>query len=200
MQWLVHGMNLIRYVQLAKFKMFSAICDEAKAKELAEPEDQDFYGMGGRSARFTLNLVICLTYCSLSPLICFVTFINFIVCKIVYSYLLVFAETPKTDLGGAFFVTSLVQVQKGLFIYISLMLGVLYYRAASHYPAMIVAPCMLYMARQYSRFHSTMDWESVPFEEFIDGQQRKASWPKGAVRQATRDSYAQPELTEPVLK
>merc|ERR1719498_2224735 len=49
MQWLVHGMNLTRYVQLMKFKMFGAIMDEDKAKQMAEPEDQDYYGMGARS-------------------------------------------------------------------------------------------------------------------------------------------------------
>ena len=34
------------------------------AKQLAEPEDQAFHGIGARSARWTLHLVLGLTLCS----------------------------------------------------------------------------------------------------------------------------------------
>jgi len=200
MQWVVHGLSLVRYINLMKFKALCALCEEQRAKELAEPEDQDYYGMGGRSARFTLNLVIALVYCSLCPLITVVTGINFLIAKVVFSYLLVFAEGRKSDLGGVFWVTQLTQVQKGLFIYIALMLGVLASRAATMGPCLVVAPALLYMARQYSRFHSAYEWEIMPFEEFVKGQKLKESWPKGqSFRDSSRSSYAQPELTEPEL-
>jgi len=199
MQYIVHGMGLTRYINLMKFKAFSAICDEQRARELAEPEDQDFYGMGARSARFTLNLVIALVYCSLCPLITVVTWINFLLARLVFSYLLVFAEDRKSDLGGVFWVTQLTQVLKGLFIYVMLMVGVLSQRSASVGPTLLAAPALLYMARQYSRFHSAYEWEAMPFEEFVEGQKRKAEWPKEYLRESTRSNYAQPELTEPAL-
>merc|ERR1719498_1404137 len=148
MQWAVHGLNLTRYINLSKYKALLLVCDEQQAKDMSEPEDQDYYGMGARSARFTLNLVIALVYCSLCPIILVVTLVNFLIAKVVYGYLLVFAETPKCDLGGVFWVTALTQIQKCLFIYIALMLGVLYNRAASHGPTLLVLPCLFYMARQ----------------------------------------------------
>merc|ERR1719198_1812375 len=107
-------MNLTRYINWAKFKALCVVCEEERAKELSEPEDQDYYGMGARSARFTLNLVIALVYCSLCPLITVVTGINFLITKLIFGYLLVFAEGKKPDLGGVFWVTSLTQVMKGL--------------------------------------------------------------------------------------
>jgi hypothetical protein len=199
MQWVTHGLNLTRYVNLFKFKAFSSIFEEQRAKELSEPEDQDYYGIGGRSARFTINLVIALVYCSLCPLITVVTGINFVICKVVYSYLLVFAEGKKPDLGGHFWVAQLRHVQHGLFIYVVLMVGVLSQRAASYGPTVAASAALLYLARQYSRFHSAYEWEVMPFEEFVTGQHRKASWSKQSIRESSRASYAQPELTEPEL-
>jgi len=199
MQWVIHGLNLTRYVNLFKFQALATILEEDRAKELSEPEDQDYYGIGGRSARFTLNLVIALVYCSLCPLITIVTGINFLICRVIYSYLIVFAEGRKPDLGGHFWVTQLRHVQYGLIIYICLMVGILSNRAASLGPTVVVAPTLLYMWRSYARFHSAYEWEVMPFEEFVKGQQRKASWQKTDVRESSRTSYAQPELTEPAL-
>jgi len=199
MQWTIHGLNLTRYVNLFKFKALATILEEDRAKELSEPEDQDYYGIGGRSARFTLNLVIALVYCSLCPLITVVTGINFLICRVIYSYLIVFAEGPKPDLGGHFWVTQLRHVMYGLMIYILLMLGILSNRAASIGPTVVVVPTLLYMARSWTRFHSAYEWEVMPFEEFVKGQKRKASSKKNDDRESSRTSYAQPELTEPAL-
>merc|ERR1719183_1638905 len=105
-----------------KFMACSAVCEAPRAKELSEPEDQDYYGMGGRSARFTLNMVIALVYCSLTPLIVPLTILNFAICRLVYSYLFAFAETRKPDMGGVFFVTQLEHVQHGLLLYVVLMI------------------------------------------------------------------------------
>ncbi|CAK9050517.1 unnamed protein product [Durusdinium trenchii] len=69
LQWVTHAMNLTRYMQAAplawsqgvfvrllcgwwevtKFVGFSKIWSEDDARALAEPEDQDYYGMGSRT-------------------------------------------------------------------------------------------------------------------------------------------------------
>lgn len=195
MQWVVHGMNLTRYISLSKFKALCLVCEEPRAKELSEPEDQDYYGMGARSARFTMNLVIALVYCSLCPIITVFTGINFAICRVVYGYLLVFAEGRKPDLGGHFWVTQLKHVQYGLFIYVMLMVGVLSSRAATLGPTVVTAPALVYLARSYLRFHSQFQWEFMPFEEYT--KENKEQWE--ASRDATRESYEQVELTEPSL-
>jgi len=197
MQWVTHAMNLTRYINFMKFKAFSAILDEDQAKELSEPEDQDYYGMGGRSARFTLNLVIALVYCSLCPLITVVTGINFLICRVVYTYLLVFAESRKPDLGGHFWVTQLVHVQYGLLLYVALMVGVLTSRGATHGPAIVTAPALFYVFRSLQRFHTQYEWEYMPFEDFIQGQDKAVQWKSSHT--SSRESYDQPELTEPAL-
>merc|ERR1719323_2372673 len=100
--WGTLALNLTRYFNVFKFLTLSSVCREERARELAEPEDQDWYGFGGRSARFTESMVIGLLFCSLSPLIILLTLVNFAICRAVYGYLLVFAETRKSDLGGYF--------------------------------------------------------------------------------------------------
>merc|ERR1719410_33657 len=111
---------MLRTSNLAKFKIWSTIYGEAIAVKKAEPEDQDYYGLGSRSARFTFMLTLSLAFCSLSPLITILGFVNFWMCRKVYGYLCVFSETKKPDLGGAFFVDQLRNVTEGMFIYIIL--------------------------------------------------------------------------------
>merc|ERR1740138_683466 len=128
-------MILTRYVQWFKYRgqeFLNRHEPEEKrnkiAHDLAEPEDQDYYGMGSRSARFTIMLVISIVFCTLSPLMLVLAFINFAFCRIAYGYLFNFAEIVKADLGGPFFVSQLKHIQQCLFIYITLMAGVLFYR------------------------------------------------------------------------
>merc|ERR1719379_1473742 len=125
MQWVTHAQNLMRIANLGKYKAWSLVYGEEKGKEKSEPEDQDYYGLGSRSARFCFMLVLCLNFASLSPLITLLGWINFWMCRKVYGYLCVYAETRKPDLGGVFYVSQLNHVQEGLFIYIVLMSGVL---------------------------------------------------------------------------
>merc|ERR1719263_332494 len=100
MQWVTHAMNLTRYVNLIKFLMLRMVCDSRSAKNLSEPEDQDYYGIGSRSARWTINLVIGIVFSSLCPLINVLCFVNFALTRLIYGYLIPFAETKKADLGG----------------------------------------------------------------------------------------------------
>lgn len=194
LQWVLHLMNLTRYINFFKFKGLSAICEEERAKELSEPEDQDYYGIGGRSARFAINLVMALMYSNLCPLISVVALINFLICKVVYGYLLVFAESVKPDLGGHFWVTQLRQIQAGLLLYVLLMLGILSSRSPSFGPTVVAAPALLFVLRGLVRFHSAYEWERMPFEALVKGKAAKMGC---EVRESSRKDYTQPELLEP---
>merc|ERR1719230_1034397 len=108
---------------------------------------------------------IGIVFGTLSPPICFLTFMNFFVCRLIYGYLMVFAETKKPDLGGAFWVTQLKHVQLGLLVYICLMVGVLYDRSESPGPWVIAVSSAFYLFHQYRKFQSSMNWEVLPFEE-----------------------------------
>merc|ERR1719174_2387875 len=90
LQWVTHAMNLVRYTQLGKFLMWRKILGEDEGKKKAEPEDQDYYGIGSRSARFTINLCIGIVFGTLSPPINLLTWVNFYVCRMVYGYLIPF--------------------------------------------------------------------------------------------------------------
>merc|ERR1719379_368053 len=129
----------MRTSNLSKFKMFSILFGPAVAVKKSEPEDQDFYGLGGRSARFAFMLSLTLAFCSLSPLINILGFINFWMCRKCYGYLCVFCETRKPDLGGVFYVEQLTHVMEGLFIYIILMTGVLLERDQTVWPGVVCA-------------------------------------------------------------
>ncbi|CAK0861402.1 unnamed protein product [Prorocentrum cordatum] len=130
LQWFVHFMNLTRYVQYSKFKGFSALYSEEEAAKMCEPEDQHYYGIGSRSARFTTMMCIGLVYGTMSPPINLLTWVNFFVCRVVYGYTMVFAETKKTDLGGVFWATQLAHIYVGLMIYVVCMTGVFYCRVS----------------------------------------------------------------------
>jgi len=77
LQWTTHAMNLLRYVPLSKFLGFRNIFEEEEARAKAEPEDQDYYGLGSRSARFTINMVIGIVYSTLSPTVALLACMNF---------------------------------------------------------------------------------------------------------------------------
>jgi len=140
--------------------------------------------MGSRSARFTLLLVITLVFCSLTPIISVIGFLNFFLCRVFYTYLFVFSEVRKPDLGGVFFFESMKHVQQGLFLYVALMTGVLMERASSLYPAGIAFLCLLYSVSEYRYFLREFRWELLEFHEL-----------KGEGSKLLRGvSYRQPEL------
>merc|ERR1719210_175965 len=122
-------MVMMRYVPLAKFKAFSALYEEADAKKMAEPEDQDYFGIGARSVQWTTVLGIGIIFGTLSPTVNLWCWLNFIVARLAYGYNIPFAETKKPDLGGIFFVKCLNQLFIINLIYCILMTGVLLRRA-----------------------------------------------------------------------
>jgi len=198
-QWTTHFINLTRYVNAGKFFVYSRMYESLEAKELAEPEDHADYGIGARAARWALLLVTALVFGTLSPLMTLFGLVNFVIARIVYGYLVVFAETRKPDLGGLVFVTACKQTQQGLFIYAALMTGVLLQRAASVVPGILSACVFLPLIYTYQQFKK-FRWEFLEFGDVqeYDGKVRKGQVPEVAgigTAEEGPSSYKQPELS-----
>jgi len=166
LQWATHGMILMRYVPLTKWFLAKGVgFDEETARQMSEPEDQDYYGIGSRSARFSINLSIGIIYGTMSPPINLLCFIEFFICRVCYGYLLPFAESKKPDLGGVFWVHKLKHVFVGCMIYAVVMTGVLLGRASTNGPGLLVAPSIFYVLHSMRTFERAFCWERLPFEE-----------------------------------
>lgn len=192
-QWLSHATCILRPMQLLKFMVYSSTCGAERAKELSEPEDQDYYGIGTRSARLSFMLVLCLVFCSISPLLCTLGCINFAICRLVYGYLLAFAEKPKAEQGGAFWCAQLQHVQQGMFLYISLMVGILIVRAGTPWPGALAATSGMFMYVSYARFNAllrSMCVTKLP----VDGIMRELEKDVKSGRRSARHTYQQPEF------
>lgn len=187
LQWTSHFMVLTRYIPLGKFWIFRRVYDDATAREMSEPEDQDYYGIGSRSCRFTINLCIGIIYGTLSPPICLLTWIEFAVCKCVYGYLIPFAEMRKADLGGYFWVQQLRHVYTGTVIYCIVMTGVLLGRASNNGPGIIAAPALVYVLHRAKQFE-TSSWETLPYKELKIGSKQH----KPVQRKEDSGEYIQP--------
>jgi len=177
--------------------------DEARAKTLAEPEDQDYYGIGARSARSALDLVIGIVFCNLSPVLTMLTAANFALGRLTYGYLLVFAETRKPDLGGPFFVQQLWQVQFGVMLYAVLMLSILLRRADHWGPPAIALGTIPYVIYCVRRFGLAFIWRDLPMMDICDADAMEASNERMDQYRASSDGrppYMQPELIEDTWK
>jgi len=195
LQWADHAKNRLRYVQLLKFMFYRGLYGEHEARVMAEPEDQDYYGIGSRSARQAVDLAIGLIFSTLCPLVAPLAFFNFALCRLFYGYLLVFAETRKPDLGGVFYATQLRHALFSLMIYCLLMVSVLACRAASWGPAILASPSLAYVIWSYHHFQCVYRWDKLPLKE------RKDSASCVPIYQADgegkeQQSYMQMELLE----
>merc|ERR1712032_857869 len=162
-------------------------------------EDQDWYGIGSRSARWINSMLIGLVYCQIQPILLVFVAINFAVCKVVYGYLLVFAQNRKSDKGGAIFQEQLSHLQLGLATYIVLMTGYLANRSNAikipvplvgnfpMSPSIISFSSVFYLVRSYVKLRnidcSVLPRRQVPKHAQLD-------------KQDARVSYIQPELLE----
>lgn len=171
-QWTTHVINLIRYMQLAKYRFWRMTLSPEEARKLAEPEDQDYYGIGSRSARFAITMIIGIVFGTLSPPINVLCFLNFVVASLVYGYLIAYAEQKKPDLGGPFWVDMLRHLFIGNIIYCFLMIGVLHSRAeippGQFEPAWIAGPSLIYVVWSFYRFHYAYTWHELPLTEIRD--------------------------------
>lgn len=165
--WAAHATSFTRSVPLMKYIFFKQIFEEEQARSLSEPEDQDYYGLGSRHARFAIMMCIGIIFGTLSPPIPLLTFVNFFLCRLVYGYLIPFAEQKKPDLGGIFFVRACRHLFIGNITYVLLMTGVLYARAKTGGPATISILSLPYVIIGMRRFDTEFMFNKLPFEEHI---------------------------------
>ncbi|CAJ1347409.1 unnamed protein product, partial [Effrenium voratum] len=185
LQWSTHAMNMTRYINVFKYVGFRKVCSEERARSKAEPEDQDYYGIGSRSARHTLIAVTGLVFCTLCPLICILCLINGCVCRFFYGFLSVYAEEKKADLGGVFWLTQMRHMQQGLLVYLILMTGVLLERGQNIVPGVIAGSSAALWVWTYRRFNHKFHLENLPLRDL------KAA-ASGDKRETSRAKYMQP--------
>jgi hypothetical protein len=194
LQPVTHAMNLTRYISLTKFLIFRRSCtDPAEAADLAEPEDQDYYGIGSRSARFALMLLIGLVFGTICPLMNVMTFFNFITCRFIYGYLIPFQERRKDDMGGVHWCIQMHHMQQGLLIYLVMMTGILAERATSLGPCAVSAVSFLWWWIAYRKFSRSMQWEKLPYASMFDFEKGKEKLSFQKKREDDK-TYEQPQL------
>jgi len=187
-----------RHINLAKFLLFRAIYPHEEARAKSEPEDQDFYGMGGRSARWTINLAVGLAFCQLSPTITLLAIACFLLYRVLHGYLTICAETKKPDLGGLFWVESLRQILQVLVLYVCLMCGIVFRRAPTFMPPGLLLLGLAYTVVALVQFEREFQWQVLPFPEVLMEASREAI---KAEEGATKPLYyEQPELHERATK
>lgn len=202
LQWASRFYALIRYGPLSRFmalrrsKEFEH--DVEGARSMAEPEDQGSSGIGARCARMTVSVIIAVIYSSLCPGVAVVALVNFLICRVVYGYIVPFAETRKPDLGGVFWVQQFQHLYVGVGIYCVLMSGVLYGRSEQDIgPATCACPSVFYVVLSYRRFTSGKKWESLPFKELVAAQGNSGAGLLLTSKEDRSLEYTQPELSAP---
>jgi len=173
LQWMSHTLELTRYAPMAKWYVLRTMFDDETARQMSEPEDQDYYGIGSRTCRMTTNLCIGIIYGTMSPPILLLAFIEFLTCRVIYGYLIPFAETKKPDLGGVFWVQQLRHVFVGNIIFCIVMTGVLLGRASTHGPGIVAACSLPYVIWSMRRFEHAFSWKFLPFKELMDPPETK---------------------------
>jgi len=196
LRWTTHAWNLTRRANVGKYLVRRGASSESEEESriAAEPEDQDYYGIGSRIARMSIDILVGIIYSTLSPPIAIIVFLNFCLCRAVYGYLVPFAETKKPDLGGVFWVTAVEQLFGGLVIYVVVMVGVIGARTASWGPMLIAGsslPFVLYRWERVNEYH----WRRLPFSAVLEFEKQ---WKRGVAAAAKREynglGYVQPEL------
>jgi len=166
LQWAAHAMEMLRKVQLVKFKLFAELkFEEEEAKKHAEPEDQDYYGIGGRSARGTIMMTIGLVYGTMSPFLMILALVNFMLARLFFGYLVTFAEIKKPDLGGNFWVQCQQQTLASVLLYSLVMSGILLHKGSGYGPAVISVASVIYVIWFMIRFEYQFAWQKLSFEE-----------------------------------
>eukprot|EP00929_Paragymnodinium_shiwhaense_P067891 TRINITY_DN34125_c0_g1_i1.p1 TRINITY_DN34125_c0_g1~~TRINITY_DN34125_c0_g1_i1.p1 ORF type:complete len:402 (-),score=66.31 TRINITY_DN34125_c0_g1_i1:77-1282(-) len=190
LSWLQETFHSIRIAPLFKFCMFRVLYSDEEARDMAEPEDQDYYGKGARAARLTIFLLIGIMFSTLSPLMPILCLILFVIIRTVYGYLMVFAENKKVDLGGVFWVSMLHHVQYGVWLYCVMMIGILAVRPYSVWPVCVAACSLPFSIWSFQTFKDDFLWERLPFNEIAHANFKSAA--------DSGDVYVQPEMLETV--
>jgi len=195
LQSVVHTLALTRFPNLLKFLAYRNLFDEEEARQMAEPENQEHGGIGSRSARLTIQASIGIIFGTLSPPIAVLTLLCFALCRLIYGYLIPFAEARKPDLGGNFWVSQLEHLFIGLGVYTVMMTGVLWRRGRDYWPMIICAPSVLFVCVAYLRFQEEFCWRKLPYGMVA----QKGTEPKHfhvASRHFNHLDYRQPVLAQ----
>eukprot|EP00930_Biecheleria_cincta_P022968 TRINITY_DN16661_c0_g1_i1.p1 TRINITY_DN16661_c0_g1~~TRINITY_DN16661_c0_g1_i1.p1 ORF type:complete len:777 (-),score=138.53 TRINITY_DN16661_c0_g1_i1:147-2417(-) len=198
-QWSTNFLNLLRYMNLSKYLTARAAgYGEEEAKNISEPEAQDYYGFGARSARWTIKLMIGIVFSTLSPAVSLIAFLDFVSCKVVFGYLITVAETKKPDMGGHFWVDNLKHALLGGLLYSILMAGVLFDRAPNSIPGLVATGAILFMATSLYNFQRVFRWEALPYNEVMNKHPESFSVADNAPegKHFDNDCYQQPELRD----
>jgi len=166
----VDAMAMLRLSNLLKYNGFYTMYGAEEAKKRSEPEDPISFGMGVRSARVSMLLCIALVFVNLNPLICMLAILNFVVMRVVYPYLFMYAERSKQDLGGMFWCAQMQDLQFSVAFYVVLMVSELYDSTKSLYFSGAAAASLVYWwhaKRKYQRhFHvEVLDLSQVEEEQ-----------------------------------
>jgi hypothetical protein len=190
MQPTTHGMELTRWFYVLKYWLFTQMVDSGRARELGEPEDQDYYGVGGRCARQTLMLMIGLVFGLMCPLMHCVVLLNFLMCRLVFGYLIPYQECRKIDMGGENWAMEMDHVHKSLIIFMVTMTGILFQRAESIGPGIISAISFIWWFMAYRKFNHNLHWERIPYRNVVELQEEGG-------KTAIGDNYKQFMLEPP---
>lgn len=164
--WGTPFVDLIRCMPLFRFwRALNSGESGHFAKQLAEPEDQAFHGIGARSARWTLHVVLGLTLCSLQPFIPMILGFGFLFRRLVFGFLIVFAETRKPDLGGQLWRVQMQHTQLGLVIYIMVMTLILLDREESMVAAILAGSSGFFVALFWFWYPTLLDLHSLPVQQ-----------------------------------
>jgi hypothetical protein len=173
--------ELVRFPQLLSRVFFCRTCPEG-----------GFSGMGSRSVRTTSSFLLVLCFSVMSPFLIALGFLDMVVRRFVYGYLVTFCETSKPSYGGWFYVTQLRNVQRGLFLYVIGMTFILAYRSKDSVgPPILAGFALLPLLASYILFQIRFPVDPTP-TELVEAKGAKEN-PQLPPSQ-TRYAYVQPEL------
>eukprot|EP00927_Polykrikos_kofoidii_P016356 TRINITY_DN17389_c0_g1_i2.p1 TRINITY_DN17389_c0_g1~~TRINITY_DN17389_c0_g1_i2.p1 ORF type:complete len:937 (+),score=159.02 TRINITY_DN17389_c0_g1_i2:84-2894(+) len=186
--WATDCFELLRLPNLLIYLSWRLLLGKEEAKRRAEPQDQDFHGMGARMARVALHLTILLVFCTCFPPIALVGWASFSVGTATRVYLSVFAENRMPDYGGEFWVEGLKHIMVALIIFVLLMVSILHEHASWRHTSVAFAS-LLAIAFGWSSL-SNLVWQCLPFETIAEVDDEPLSC---NVASSSNRIYIQPE-------
>lgn len=176
LQCLLHCLELTQFISLLKYCFWRIFYARDKAVEVSRNRPERCNEIGQRTAKLSLNMCIALVFSTVAPLILIFALIDIVVTRVVYGYLVAFAEASGPDLGGVFWATQLRQLQLGLATYVLLEIGILAAGCESKFAWVSVLPAMFLILQVFNDLHSRYLWAKLPFDktvsEITSGRQR----------------------------
>lgn len=188
-QFMFQALSLTRYYNLFKFFLCKSTLDEQDARDMSEPENQDYYGIGSRTAMWSIMMCIGIVFGTLSPPLSMLTLFFMIFARLVHGYLFCYAEVRKPDLGGVFFYRALRNMFVSCHIYMIVMIPMLLVRGPGLGPG-VIAICAWFYVYLNQRQFNNYQWEFLPYPELVNN----GSAPITRNLPALIGTYVQPEL------